>query len=700
MKALLLLPVVLVVSIWYSQAFAVGPCNNNLSPTVSSRTSYFSHHHPKIEPSDDGNGVPFITLLRATPAKDKEVASTTEEKEDEAAAAAAASTTHMPDMKAFAAGYKTVFAEVPFRACTPSTGQVPNDLKGTYFKCGPAMFSAGSIVPPKTSIVQPNRPPVPDGTDPSRMVLHPAEGDGAILAVTFASAAATEDSTQQKQQQSQVTARYRYVRTAGFTNERKKGVRLYTGMDSTRQNAASATAATAALANDLPLPFFRHHLQPGLNKNRKNLSNTRAVYWGKRLLTLWEGGQPFKLDALALSTEGRTQLGGAIRKETDPFGCKVVTDPVKDRALFYGVEIGAKQSELIVYEFNSDFRLLRDGKILTTLPGCAILNDFAATENYAVFVQPPVNVNGFAFLTSKEPGKVLQLQDDRPATVHLIPRVESKRSTEKSFSIPVDHLSDANLQFVNAYETGDKVIVDAIRSDPSSASGTKSTNWPWVDTLEAYRAAATRKSLWRYTIDTRNGQVSKEPLYQGHCFFGIVNPAMSTQLHRYIYMNVGATNEKVAPPQGIAKFDCQTKETQVWMPKSYEFCGEPIYAPRQGQNGEDSGYILSVMFNGKKEESELIILEANNIVGGPITRIPLGVAVPHGNFGCFSDAKEVRYSFEEIQRRAKLADKMESRGNMWNEVKSDFSGLGLRFDGTTILAVLCLKAICFLKMNA
>jgi len=35
---------------------------------------------------------------------------------------------------------------------------------------------------------------------------------------------------------------------------------------------------------------------------------------------------------------------------------------------------------------------------------------------------------------------------------------------------------------------------------------------------------------------------------------------------------------------------------------------------------------------------------------------------------------------EEIDRRARLADKMEGRGNMWNEVKSDFSGLGLRLD--------------------
>jgi len=35
---------------------------------------------------------------------------------------------------------------------------------------------------------------------------------------------------------------------------------------------------------------------------------------------------------------------------------------------------------------------------------------------------------------------------------------------------------------------------------------------------------------------------------------------------------------------------------------------------------------------------------------------------------------------DEIERRTRLADKIESRGNRWNEVKSDFSGLGLRLD--------------------
>lgn len=105
-----------------------------------------------------------------------------------------------------------------------------------------------------------------------------------------------------------------------------------------------------------------------------------------------------------------------------------------------------------------------------------------------------------------------------------------------------------------------------------------------------------------------------------------------------------------------------------------------MYAERQGDDTEDGGYVLSTLFNGQAETSEIIVLRANDIAAGPIARVPVGIAVPHGCHGCFAPTDEANWTYEEIERRAKLADKMEARGSMWNEVKSDFSSLGLRFD--------------------
>jgi carotenoid cleavage dioxygenase-like enzyme len=82
------------------------------------------------------------------------------------------------------------------------------------------------------------------------------------------------------------------------------------------------------------------------------------------------------------------------------------------------------------------------------------------------------------------------------------------------------------------------------------------------------------------------------------------------------------------------------------MPEPYEFCGEPMYAPQihNGGNkvvdddidhGEDSGYVLSILYNGKTDESEMIILQANDVAGGPICRTPLVVAKMHGHLVVF-----------------------------------------------------------------
>lgn len=569
------------------------------------------------------------------------------------------------DFKAFSNGYKTVFSELPFAECTPSSGSIPTDLKGSYFRSGPAMFSAGSIAPPKTSIIQPrDGPPVPDGQNPKRMVLHPFDADGGILGVTFPG-------------DGSATARFRYVRTTAFTNERRKGQRLYRGMDSTRE---LGPAIGEGMGNDLHTPLFRHHLQPGLNKNRKNTSNTRAIYWGKRLLNMWEGGQPYKMDGLALSTEGRSQLGGVL-KEPDPFGSKMVIDPVKNRAIMYGVNQDGKRSEVTMYEFNEKFRLLAAGdagKVTQQLPGLAMLSDMGATENYAVFIQPPVSV-GMQFLLVKEPGKIVNVEKTA-ATLHLVPRLGSTKPP-KSLTIPFDGAVEAEVQIINSYEDGDTLVFDAIRADGShKTSNSVAPQWPWASSHEEYKQNAAKRSLWRYTVDLKTGSVSKEMLTDLQCFFGTTCPTSSTQKHSSIYMAIGGMGSDVAPPQGIARFDVESKAIDAWMPEGHEFCGEPMFAPKEGASSADDGYLLTVVFNGKTEQSYILIFESQNIAAGPVARIPIGIGIPHGLHGCFTDSEEATWSFEEIQRRSKLADKMESRGNMWNEVKSDFSGLGLRFD--------------------
>jgi len=214
-----------------------------------------------------------------------------------------------------------------------------------------------------------------------------------------------------------------------------------------------------------------------------------------------------------------------------------------------------------------------------------------------------------------------------PKTLHLVSR---RDGGTKSVPIPFDDgIVDADLQFINAYETQDgNVVFDAIRTDAMKIPS-KPSFWPWASTIAEFRSQTGKRLLMRYTSNpTTTNSVSKEILSDTQCYFGGINPSLTTSKHRFVYFAAGAMESEVAPPQGIGKLDTDTKQLQTWIPNECEFCGEPMFVAKDSENSsanEDSGYVLSVLFNGKTKESELVILDAANIATGPTTRVPLGI---------------------------------------------------------------------------
>jgi all-trans-8'-apo-beta-carotenal 15,15'-oxygenase len=670
----------------------------------------------------------------------------------------------LPDMMAYSKGYQTVFHEIPFHVChPPSYGIIPNDMKGTYYRVGPAMFSAGSMMPPPTSIVQPKELPTPDGRNQERMVQHPFDGDGAILGITFApkyhpptnpmekkdeeeddqsnrndwddetsrnsmKKVGNDDNPKEKEYDMEVSLRYRFIRTVGFTKEQKKGSRIYRGMDLTR-------SIYNPIGNDIPIPFYKHHLLQGINKLRKNTSNTRAIYWGKRLFTLWEGGQPYKIDDRSCYTDGKSRLGGALQKEEDLLGQKMCYDPLLHHAIFYGIQHQhpIQSTTITTYEFDSTFTLIQsNGRQQYNIPGYAMMHDMIITKHYMIMIQPDVTIsNPMEFFMTKDPGKVLSINPNGGGIIHLFPRSSATKQTYQTIRIPPNHqYTEANIQLIHAYEDdddndNDTIIIDCIKSQYPITSSTSATTllWPWGRTLQEYQSLTTKKALFRYTIHIKTNQlIDQLLLYDTHCYFGTINPQYHIQKYSYLYMNIGRCGTHNVPFQGICQFNVKNGTVKQWIPESYEFCGEPMYAPKvtsptssdqhpittaaKEVDDEDSGYIISILWNGRDEYNEILIFSASDIAKGPITRIPIGgpssqnpldrktadatttttvpnitpnkYIIPHGHFGCY--VPNVSWSADEIERRVKLSNKIESRGSLWNEVKSDFSGLGLRLD--------------------
>jgi len=378
-----------------------------------------------------------------------------------------------PDMKAYASAYQTLYQEIPCSTtCTVISGTLPSDLRGTYYRNGPVMFTAGSVPPPKTSIIQPKKPVVPDGTDMTRMVLHPFDADGAVLAITFHGGqdGVSDELVDSAISQANVTARFRYIRTVGFTNERRKGQRLYTGMDSTRQMSLSSTSNSPStntqsqpphhddtlLANDFPLPFYRHHFLPGLNKQKKNTANTSIFYWAKKLITLWEGGLPYRLDAVSCSTTGRSQLGGVLKNENIPMGGRFKYDSKTNRMILYsnvlpttttpldalllkqnGIGgIGTTSSIVTFYEFDDSFRCVHTQQSALTSNNFGIITDIGVTKDWYIVIEPPMEVkNKVLFAVNKDPGPSLMVNEKVSAVCYQCHLFHSYFFTWNDFSL-------------------------------------------------------------------------------------------------------------------------------------------------------------------------------------------------------------------------------------------------------------------------
>lgn len=90
-----------------------------------------------------------------------------------------------------------------------------------------------------------------------------------------------------------------------------------------------------------------------------------------------------------------------------------------------------------------------------------------------------------------------------------------------------------------------------------------------------------------------------------------INPLYNTKKHRYVY-GVTATGLSVFL-DGLAKHDVETHEVKTWIEHG-QSAGEAIFVPNPNGNAdEDDGVLLSVVLDGLKSRSYLLVLDAKTM---------------------------------------------------------------------------------------
>lgn len=469
-------------------------------------------------------------------------------------------------------GYESVLQEWDYEIDNIE-GQIPPELQGTLFRNGPGLLDING-----------------------QRLHHPFDGDGMISRVTFSNGRAH--------------FRNRFVRTAGYLAEQKAGKILYRGVFGTQKPGGW-------LANICDFQL-------------KNIANTNVIYWGKKLLALWEAAEPHRLDPHTLETLGQEYFNGVL-SEGEAFSAHPRIDPKSHQdggnpcLVNFAIKPGIS-TKITIFELNSAGEIVR--KNAHSIPGFCFIHDFVITPNYCIFFQNPVSFNPIPFaLGIRSAGECITVQAKQPTRIIVIPRLPQSGKTGIKI---LETQSGFIFHHVNAFEVGNDIFIDSICYD----------SLPEVEPESDFRQvnfeANSPGKLWRFQLNLQNQIVQKELINSRCCEFPTIHPENVGRPYRYLYM--GATHAATgnAPLQAILKLDLESGKQQLWSAAPRGFVGEPVFVPRPGSSEEDDGWLLTVVYDAAHQRSDVVILDANDFSKGAIARLHLKHHIPYGLHGSFT----------------------------------------------------------------
>jgi all-trans-8'-apo-beta-carotenal 15,15'-oxygenase len=446
-------------------------------------------------------------------------------------------------------------------------GEIPPDLKGTLFRNGPGMLDRGGV-----------------------SVRHPFDGDGLICRISF--------------HQGRVHFANRFVRTEGFVAETKADKFLYRGVFGTSKSGS----------------WWQNIFDVRL----KNIANTQVVYWGQKLMALWEAAEPHRLDPQTLETLGIEYLNGTLAPG-DAFSAHPVFDP-QGRMVNFGLKVGPLNTTITIYELDPDGTVVSQHS--HKVPGFSFIHDFVITPNYCIFFQNPVSFDPLPFLLGwKGAGECVKFVPERSTKIIVIPRNPNSGTPVKT----IETKSGFVFHHVNAFEGDGSITIDSIcyPALPEVESG--------QDFRDIDFDRLTPGQLWRFRLDLDRQTAESKLIEPRCCEFPTINPDRVGLDYRYAFLGAAATPTGNAPLQGILKLDLEKNTRQFWSTAPQGYASEPIFVPRPHSQAEDDGWLLLMIYDGAIDRSKIVILDAKNLDVGALATLTLNHHIPYGLHGSWTE---------------------------------------------------------------
>jgi all-trans-8'-apo-beta-carotenal 15,15'-oxygenase len=419
----------------------------------------------------------------------------------------------------------------------------------------------------------------------NKQIGHWFDGDGAILAVHFTDAGAT--------------GVYRFVQTKGYQQEEAVNSFIYPNYGMTASGS-----------------FWNNWL-----KEVKNTANTSVLSLSNRLLALWEGGFPYALDLQTLETWGTDNLSGLSKDR--PFSAHPKIDPLTKEIYNFGVGAGLNATLNL---YRSDPRGQIKQQNTFPLNGLPLVHDFILAGRYLVFFVPPVRVNFLPVILGKKsysdsmewkPELGTQILIFNRDTLSLVSRNEAEPWYQ--------------WHIANGYEDEDGFIVTEILRYRDFQ-----TNQYLKEVATGKTQTLAKGTLWQIRLDPQTAKVIEmTELLERSCEFPVIPQHQVGQSWRNTYLSIHRDGTDISQEifGAIARFDHQTGNFFLADMGENRYPSEPIYAPYP--DNPDNGWLLTVVYDGNTDSSEVRIYDSHNLETEPICRLGLPNVIPpsfHGTW--------------------------------------------------------------------
>lgn len=453
-------------------------------------------------------------------------------------------------------------------------GSLPVGLDGVLFRNGPGRFERGGV-----------------------RYSHPFDGDGHVLRLEIGPDG--------------VRFSNRFVRTREFMDEEQT--------DRIRYRAFGTNIPGGMAANLLRFDF-------------KNAANTNVVWHAGRLLALWEGGPPHRLDPVTLETQGPESFDGALRNPFSgpvgwlarrfapllPFSAHPRIDDETHEMINFGL-VSGQPHRLVIYHLDRCGRLARPR--VYTLPRFSFVHDFAITERWLCFLLPRADFAlSRALLGLSTVVESLRVDQHRPMQLLLIPRDEKTGGDRPRL---IDCVPGFVFHVAQGFDLEDgSIALDVVRYPHYPALADLQTLYrtPHPDMVPRLERFVVQPTTGDFALKTWSTRAFELPTSQ---------PGRLGAESRFLY-GVGAPEERGTPYfSAIQRVDTRTGVLKV-RDFGTDFVGEPLLVP--GRDGCE-GALLTLIHRAADHHTDLVVLDATELTTLATARLPCDV--PLGFHGCW-----------------------------------------------------------------